>query len=131
MMYRTIKVVVTTLFFNLAALATNAQTQCPSFKSADALLNQVYQQILTEYGTDEQFISKFKASQRAWLKFRDAQLEALFPEDDKRYYGSSYPMCACESLAVLTQARNAQLQVWITGVEEGEVCAGSVKVADR
>jgi len=54
-----------------------------AFKMVDAELNARYQQILREYADDPAFIGKLKASQRAWIKFRDAELAALFPHDDE------------------------------------------------
>ncbi|UYZ63254.1 hypothetical protein [Hymenobacter weizhouensis] len=39
-----------------------------------------------------------------------------------------YLMCSCPVLAELTQARNRQLQAWVTGTEEGDVCRGSVRL---
>ena len=98
------------------------------FSAADKELNQVYQEVLRRYADDQDFVKKFRTAQQAWLKFRDAHLEALFPASSKRgEYGSAYPMCSGIALAELTKARTAQLRAWIEGVEEGEVCAGSIK----
>jgi uncharacterized protein YecT (DUF1311 family) len=99
------------------------------YNAADAELNRVYNQVLKTYSSDHEFIEKLRESQRAWIKFRDAQLEALYPKADKRgEYGSEYPTCAADALAELTVARTKQLQRWLDGVEEGDVCAGSVRV---
>ena len=99
------------------------------FKKADQELNELYRKIVTEYADDRKFIEKFKAAQRAWLKFRDAEMDALFPHnDEERYYGSVYPMCSDAWLTTLTQERIAQLKKWSNKVEEGDVCSGSIKV---
>jgi Lysozyme inhibitor LprI len=86
--------------------------------------------ILKEYAKDQQFIAKLKTAQRAWLAFRGAQLEALFPKTDKQAeYGSVYPMCRCSELQSLTEERAKQLKRWLDGTKEGNVCAGSVRRA--
>ena len=98
------------------------------FGKVDKELNAIYQKILTEYTGDQEFIAKLKAAQRAWLKFRDAEMEALFPLQEKGYsYGSIYPMCHSIWLANLTQDRITQLKKWTEKVEEGDVCAGSIR----
>jgi uncharacterized protein YecT (DUF1311 family) len=102
-----------------------------SFKKADKELNELYKKILTEYADDPKFIAKFKASQRAWLKFRDAELDALFPhQDEDRYYGSVFPMCMGSWLTTLTEERIAQLKKWSNKVPEGDMCSGSIKVRE-
>ena len=84
---------------------------------------------MTEYADDRKFIEKFKAAQRAWLKFRDAEMDALFPHnDEERYYGSVYPMCSDAWLTTITKERIAQLKKWSNKVEEGDACSGSIKV---
>lgn len=98
------------------------------FKHADDELNALYGRILSEYADDSQFIAKFRAAQRAWLKFRDAEMEALFPHGEEAgYYGSVYPMCQSRWLKVLTEERIAQLRKWSGKAEEGDVCSGSIK----
>jgi uncharacterized protein YecT (DUF1311 family) len=110
-----------------------AQTQaelnrdaCATYKSADAEMNRTYKQILNEYQRDNVFIEKLKIAQRAWIKFRDAGLESLYP-DTPSAYGSVNPMCRCIALAELTTERTKSLKRWIDGVEEGDVCAGSMR----
>ncbi|MGB7330433.1 MAG: lysozyme inhibitor LprI family protein, partial [Terriglobales bacterium] len=88
--------------------------------------------ILKEYADDQQFIAKLKTAQKAWLAFRDAELEALYPKDNKQAeYGTVYPMCHCSELQFLTEERTKQLNRWLDGTREGDVCAGSIKVAQR
>jgi uncharacterized protein YecT (DUF1311 family) len=105
------------------------RNQCASsqLKAADGELNRVYQAILKKYKNDTDFLRKLRNAQQAWLKFRDAELEAKFPLTDKRArYGSAYPMCANLFLAQRTQERIKDLRQWLDGTEEGDVCAGSV-----
>lgn len=104
------------------------QEACRDAKKADAEMNQVYRRIMTEYRQDAPFIGKIKAAQRAWLAFRDAHLESLYPAENKQTtYGRIYPTCRCTALAAVTRRRTAELQEWVKGVREGDVCAGSVR----
>jgi uncharacterized protein YecT (DUF1311 family) len=48
------------------------------FILADKELNRVYNAILLKESEDNGFIAKLRAAQRAWVAFRDAQLEAAF-----------------------------------------------------
>lgn len=95
----------------------------------DDELNRVYQAILKQYKAEHGFLEKLRNAQRAWLAFRDAELEARFPAEDKQsYYGSTYSMCAAHFLVQRTQERIEQLREWLKGTEEGDVCAGSVQI---
>jgi uncharacterized protein YecT (DUF1311 family) len=105
---------------------------CGQFHKADVALNETYSRILKEYAKDQQFVARLKTAQKAWLVFRDAELEALYPKDNKQAeYGTVYPMCHCSELQSLTEERTRQLKRWLDGTREGDVCAGSIKVAQR
>ncbi|WP_374562107.1 lysozyme inhibitor LprI family protein [Ideonella sp.] len=98
-------------------------------RRADERLNAVYQAVLKKHQADTSFVRKLQAAQRAWLAWRDAEMEALYPgRADPAAYGSVLPMCWSTKIATLTKARAAQLQQWLDGVPEGEVCAGSLSV---
>lgn len=95
----------------------------------DDELNRVYHAIISKYKEDREFLEKLRNAQHAWLIFRDAELAARFPAGCKQsQYGSIYPMCAAHFLAQRTQERIRQLREWLDGVEEGDVCAGSVQI---
>lgn len=99
---------------------------------ADKELNEVYQRLLKLYADDHKFIRQLRAAQRSWISFRDAELQMKFPHaDEPGYYGSVYPMCHTQYLTELTRARTKQLRVWLKGIPEGDVCAGSVKQAGQ
>ncbi len=127
------KSTLTLLFFNCFLLAFS-QTQADlnkdaynSFQKADKELNTIYQKILVEYKSDSVFIKNFKASQRIWITFRDAELKVKFPEREPGYYGSIQPMCVSYYMEQLTKERIETLKVWLDGIEEGDGCIGSVK----
>ncbi len=97
------------------------------FRQADAELNLVYQQILNDYKSDTIFIQNLKKAQRIWISFRDAELKMKYPDREPYYYGSLHSMCISSYLTKLTRERIKTLKVWIEGIEEGDVCIGSVK----
>ncbi len=108
--------------------ATMNKEAAESYQKADKELNETYQAILSEYKKDQLFIQNLKASQRIWIKFRDAELNLKYPETEPGYYGSIHPMCVSNYLEKLTRKRIKTLQIWINGIEEGNVCGGSVKI---
>jgi len=121
-----------TLLFSTNAATRQSQAEmnqdaCGKYKKADDAMNRIYRKIITEAKGDAQFIAKMKKAQRAWLAFRDAQLEATYPDPAPHAYGSVNPMCRCMVLEQLTYERTEQLRPWADGVPEGDVCAGSVK----
>ncbi len=126
-----IRLVSVVLFFALTMVLT-ASVEAGDFKTADAELNKVWRAVTKAYKDKPIFIKKLKIAQRAWLKFRDAHLESLYPAEDKQFaYGTVYSQCAALVLAALTEQRTDQLRVWLQGTEEGDVCAGSVKQPDE
>jgi uncharacterized protein YecT (DUF1311 family) len=101
------------------------------YLKADKELNQVYSKILKDYKDDPVFISKLKIAQNLWIKFRDAEMNALFPENDKQLnYGSVFPMCWSIHLTTLTKERIKTLKIWQIGITEGDVCSGSIKIKE-
>lgn len=121
-----------------SAAGARAQSQaelnreaCAQYKVADDELNKIYAQILQEYKADAALVEKMRAAQRAWVAYRDAHLEAMYPAPNKSLaYGSAHPMCRCYALAEATRERAEVLRRWVDGVEEGDVCAGSIKTRD-
>ncbi|MFZ4456976.1 MAG: lysozyme inhibitor LprI family protein [Bacteroidales bacterium] len=116
--------------FSLLSAQTQAEMnsiEANSFKQADRELNIVYKRILQEYKTNSLFINRLKDSQRIWIKFRDAELLVKYPDPESNM-GSIHSMCVSNYLEYLTRERIKTLRVWLTGVEEGDVCSGSVKL---
>jgi uncharacterized protein YecT (DUF1311 family) len=101
------------------------------YSKADSELNAVWKAILVKYADQPAFLSKLKTSQRLWIKFRDAEIDAMYPvgrsEDPDEIYGSAYPMCISQAETRLTEQRIKQLKAWLDGAAEGDVCAGSIK----
>ncbi|MGC4040172.1 MAG: DUF1311 domain-containing protein [Flavobacterium sp.] len=99
-----------------------------NYEKADKELNIVYNKILKMYKSDTEFIKNLKNSQKIWVKFRDAEMKVKYPERKEGYYGSIQPLCWSNYMAELTKKRTRDLRIWLNGVEEGDSCAGSVKV---
>lgn len=121
--------------FTLCSFYGNSQTQAEmneeankNYKKADKELNNVYNAILREYKADTLFIKNFKKAQRIWVQFRDAQMDAKYPHPNE--YGSIFPTCYYMELQELTNERTKQIRIWLTGIEEGDLCSGSVKIKD-
>jgi len=103
---------------------------CDQYKQDDRKLNEIYQAILNDkaYVSQTEFLASFKKAEVQWIKYRDAELEALFPGTNKQSeWGSIYPMCACSEMDGLTRQRIEELQHWYIGKEEGDVCGGTEK----
>jgi uncharacterized protein YecT (DUF1311 family) len=127
-----------TLLICFATLTGYSQTQAEmnkdandSYKKADKELNDIYKAILSDYKTDSVFIKNMKASQRIWITFRNAELKLKYPDKEPGFYGSVHPMCVSIYLEKLTRERIKTLKVWIDGIEEGDVCTGSVKIKEK
>ncbi len=112
-------------FFLLLALFAGASLAAPnpsacgeSFQTVDAELNKVYKQVMARFERDTARVNSLKASQRAWLKFRDAEVESYTKSSDG---GSVHGMCVCTALARLEADRTVQLRQYLEG-EEGDAC---------
>jgi uncharacterized protein YecT (DUF1311 family) len=96
------------------------------FEKVDKELNRVYSKLLADYKVDTVFIKALREAQRQWLKFRDAQVKMKFPPRNSNE--SVLPMCRNYYLSELTNNRIKELNQWVEGIDEGDVCFGSIKV---
>jgi uncharacterized protein YecT (DUF1311 family) len=88
------------------------------WKAADDEMNRVYKQVLDHYKQNRIAVEKIRKAQRAWVVFRDAQIEASYPVPDsmvQAQYGSMFPMCEAMQLTRLTLERTEQLKELIDG----------------
>lgn len=77
------------------AEAQNSMNACASEEAArvDAELNRVYGILLSKAAGDQNALKAIKAAERAWVAYRDAYMEAMYPDPDKQAsYGSIFPM---------------------------------------
>ncbi|HZC23062.1 MAG TPA: lysozyme inhibitor LprI family protein [Candidatus Binatia bacterium] len=91
--------------------------------SADEELKRTYQELLKRVASDPIATKKIEASQKAWITFREAQIAAVYPSEDKREYGSVFPMCVNLLRAELIQQRTKMLKEMMKKPVEGDVCA--------
>ena len=99
-----------------------------SSEKADRELNFVYRKILSDYREERIFIRKFRVAHQAWKKYRETHLASIFPNPYKESeYGSAYSECYALYKTRMTRTRTKEIRVWLNGVQEGEVCAGSIK----
>ena len=136
----TLRTTVSVVLIALLAVVTQGRAQsqrdierrsCAAYQAAEKELGDVYAAVLARYAQDKAFVAKLKRAQQAWLAYRDAELAALYPSQDKQAdYGSMYETCYCSEQRQMTEQRTEVLKQWLTGVEEGNVCAGSRRAAD-
>ena len=83
------------------------------FKRADLELNETYAALLKKENQDPTFIRKLRAAQRAWITFRDAEIDATFAcneKDPRVCWGSMLPLSVSAYKTKLTRERTARLQ---------------------
>lgn len=62
-------------------------------KRTDIELNAVYDQLLSKAKGNPVALEKVKMAERAWIAYRDAYIDAMYPAKDKQAeYGSAFPM---------------------------------------
>jgi len=91
--------------------------------SANDEMNRAYQELLRRAASDAIAVKKIEASQQAWIAFREAQIDALYPAENKMEYGSAFTMCVNLLRADLTQQRTKMLKEMLKRPVEGDVCA--------
>jgi uncharacterized protein YecT (DUF1311 family) len=75
--------------------AQSELNKCASDEAAraDSELNAAYKGLLARIGGDSLAIAKVREAERAWLHYRDAYVEAIYPAQHKQLaYGTEYPM---------------------------------------
>jgi uncharacterized protein YecT (DUF1311 family) len=121
------KVAIGVVFFCLVAVGaalgqgarkapcSNAETQAEmnicagqEYKTADAALNRVYQQLVAKLEPEEK--AQLKDAQTAWIKYRDANCEFVA---DQYKGGSMRPMIHGLCLADVTRNRTTELKAQI------------------
>jgi len=80
----------------------------------DADLNGIYHKVLAAAAGDQSAVAKIKTAEKAWIVYRDAYMDAMYPADDKQAeYGSIYPMEEELLRAKLTQRQVVALsELW-------------------
>jgi uncharacterized protein YecT (DUF1311 family) len=64
----------------------------------------IYQQLIRRFSTDPIAFEKIANAEKAWIAYRDAYIEAMYPTEDKQEaYATMYPMQASLTYARLTE----------------------------
>ena len=104
-------------------------------EQAEREMDAVLAQITREYADEPLFLEKLRVAQARWNDWVEAEMDAKYPvaegDDPRHAYGSVYPMVWSQHRADLVRQRTAQLQVWIDGIPEGDVAAGSVHTKEE
>jgi len=76
------------------AQAQDQMHHCASDEAgrADVQLNSVYKSALATMSRDRVATAKLKAFEQAWIAYRDAYIDAMYPARDKQAYGTITPM---------------------------------------
>ena len=84
---------------------------------ADQKLNKVYAALLKKEAKNTAFIQKLRAAQRAWIAFRDAELDATYAcqnSNARVCWGSLLPVRYTSYKAKLTCERTERLRQFLT-----------------
>jgi uncharacterized protein YecT (DUF1311 family) len=87
-------------------------------RPADQELNRVYRGIVKQYARDPLFLQALKSAEQAWIRWRDAEVKSQ---------ALSLRRCEAEVIHEMTLARTKQLQAWLDGAENEDVCNGSLQ----
>ena len=80
-------------------------------KRVDDELNKVYKLLLSKVRGNPVATAKIRAAQKAWVAYRDAYIDAMYPAKDKQAeYGSIFPMEVDLLAAKLTRQQISALQ---------------------
>jgi uncharacterized protein YecT (DUF1311 family) len=75
----------------------------------------LYKGLLAKIAGDSLAIAKLREAERAWLRYRDAYIDAVYPAQDKQSaYGTEYPMDVNLLRAKLTREHLAAIAYLIT-----------------
>ncbi len=92
------------------------QCAADKYDAADKQLNDTWKALMKKLKDDKAATAKLRVAQKAWIAFRDAEVEAQFAcaEGDIRVcWGSMYPMLYSAALQELTEERTQRLQKYL------------------
>jgi uncharacterized protein YecT (DUF1311 family) len=98
------------------------QAACARTSLQQQKLDDSLQELLRRAKKDAGLVFRLKRSQQAWVKFKYAQLHALYgSENPLADYGSVWPMCSCAAEEELIRERLVHVQRMLDRVE-GDLC---------
>ncbi len=88
---------------------------------ADSELNAAYKVFLAKIAGDSLAIAKVRDAERAWLSYRDAYIEAVYPAQEKQLaYGTEYPMDVNLLRTKLTREHLAAIAYLVTEYQSNQ-----------
>jgi uncharacterized protein YecT (DUF1311 family) len=108
---------------NEKAKTQTEMNACASDEAArvDAELNEVYRKLLSKAASSPEAVPKIKTAEKAWIAYRDAYIDAMYPAKDKpAEYGSIHPMEVELLRAKLTQQQVTALKELLQQYSGGE-----------
>jgi uncharacterized protein YecT (DUF1311 family) len=106
------KIILLTFCLLLPVIKSYSQTKEYSrtyFDHSDKKLNEVYQELIDENSSDDIFIKNLKASQKAWIQFREAQFKLVYPDQTSVENSDALSNNELLYLAHLTDDRTREL----------------------
>ncbi|HEU5048049.1 MAG TPA: lysozyme inhibitor LprI family protein [Rickettsiales bacterium] len=100
---------------------------CHDADEAQATLDLTYQAVVKEYSYDPRFLKYLETAQKAWVAFRDSEINAVFPPEYRHAYGSMEKTCECDLRKKIIYARIMELEQWRRGVDISQGCNGTMK----
>lgn len=106
------------------SMAQPGMNECAreELKDAEAELSRMLGDIRLRHNRDKVFLSRFDKAQRAWLAFREAEVDSIYAHMESRSYGSDFPMCIDGRREAMTRKRMLELKPWIDGETGNEAC---------
>jgi len=90
-----------------------SQCAADDYTASDKKLNDTWKSLIDKFKDDKTTTAKLKTAQKAWVVFRDAEVEAQFACEGGNCWGSMEGMLRNEVLKELTDTRTARLQKYI------------------
>ena len=101
-------------------------------KEVEAEIEETMREIERRRASEPKLLTAVRNAQKEWVRFRDAELEALFPGADKQVvYGSMYGECYSQQRFRLAKLRVAQLRLWLDGEPDAQGCSGAISSPAR
>ena len=88
------------------------------YQASDKKLNAVYAKVMAALG-DENYKTKLKAAERAWVAYRDTECAFETAENEG---GSIHPLVYSGCLTKLTNARTKDLQAYLECFKDADKC---------
>jgi|SRR4051812_9159828 hypothetical protein len=96
---------------------------CTKTKAQQRKLDDGLRELFRRTSRDIGLTTRLRHAEDVWLKFKEAQLQALYGVPDPGLeFGSVWPMCSCEAEEQLIRQRLADVNRMLNRVE-GDVCS--------